>query len=59
LFDQQWGSVHECHTHNFDQEACWEYVLKQQLVTPASIAADERLAQVYSDMPSAQALRAE
>ena len=59
LFDQQWGSLRECHTHNFDQEACWEFVLKQQLVTPASIAADEHLAQVYSDMPSAQALRAE
>lgn len=59
IFDQQWVNLASCQSHNFDQQQCWAYVLKQQIVTPASIAADEHVAIVYSDMPSVQALRPE
>ncbi len=55
VYDQQWQSLRDCHARNFDHEACWTYVLKQQLTTPASIAADEQVALIYSDMPTDQA----
>ena len=55
VYDQQWQSLRDCHARNYDHETCWAYVLKQQLVTPASIAADEHVALIYSDMPSDQA----
>jgi hypothetical protein len=55
VFDQQWQSLRECQIRNYDRETCWSYVLKQQLVTPASIAADEHVALIFSDMASDQA----
>ncbi|MBI1210972.1 MAG: hypothetical protein GC190_05880 [Alphaproteobacteria bacterium] len=59
VYDQQWSNLASCKSHNFDQQQCWAYVLKQQVVLPASIAADEHVALIYSDMPSVQALRPE
>jgi hypothetical protein len=59
IFDQQWSNLHECQSHNFDQQQCWAYIVKQQLITLTSIAGDEHVAQIYTDMPTAQALQPE
>ena len=59
IYDQQWSNLRECHSRNFDQAQCWAYVLKQQIITPSSIAADEHMAMIYTDMASVQALRPE
>jgi hypothetical protein len=59
IYDQAWSTLPACRSHNFDQEQCWAYVLKQQIVTPAAIAADEHMSMIYSDMASIQALRPE
>lgn len=59
LYDQRWQSLFDCRKRSYDHDTCWAYVLKQQLVTPASIAADEHVSLVYSDMPTVQALRPE
>ena len=59
IYDQQWSNLADCHARNLDHTQCWAYVLKQQIVTPASIATDEHVALIYSDMPSVQALQPE
>jgi hypothetical protein len=59
IYDQQWPNLPACKSHNFDQDQCWAYVLRQQIITPAAIAADEHVSMIYSDMPSVQALRPE
>lgn len=59
LFVQQWSGLPACTSHSYDQEQCWAYTLRQYVVTPAAIAADEHMAIIYSDMPSVQALRPE
>lgn len=59
MFVQQWSGLNACTSHSYDQEQCWAYVLRQYVVTPAAIAADEHVAMIYSDMPNLQALRAE
>jgi hypothetical protein len=59
IYGQQWSNLHECQSHNYDQEQCWAYILRQQIIMPASIAADEHMAMIYTDMASVQALRPE
>ena len=59
VYDQQWSNLRECRSHNLDQQQCWAYILKQQMITPASIAADEHMTLIYSDLPSVQALKPE
>lgn len=59
IYDQQWSNLQACHSRNLDQEHCWAFILKQQIIMPASIAADEHVAMIYNDMPSVQALRPE
>lgn len=59
IFVQQWSGLHACTSHSYDQEQCWAYILRQQVVMPAAIAADDHMAMIYSDMPSLQALRPE
>jgi len=59
IYAQQWSNLQACKSYNYDQSQCWTHVLRQQVITPASIAADEHVTQVYSDMPSVQALRPE
>jgi hypothetical protein len=59
FYMSQWSELKSCKSYNYDQEHCWEHVLRQQVITPASIAADEHMTMIYSDMPSVQALRPE
>ena len=30
IYDQQWSNLHECQSHNMDQQQCWAYIVKQQ-----------------------------
>jgi hypothetical protein len=59
IYAQRWSTLRECQSRNFDQTKCWAHILRQQVITPASIAADEHMAMIYTDMASAQALRPE
>jgi len=59
IYDQQWSNLHECQSHNLDQQQCWAYIVKQQMITLTSIASDEHVQQIYTDMPTAQALQPE
>lgn len=49
-FGRNWSSVPECKKRNLDREQCWTMVAKQEVITPASIVADNQLTQVYSTM---------
>jgi hypothetical protein len=55
IYAQRSSDIRVCRSRNLDYKQCWAHLLKQQVVTPASIAADKHLEQIYSDRPSAQA----
>jgi hypothetical protein len=51
LIQQRWQRDTECTTRGYDFEQCFNYILNQDVVTPASIAADTRFKQIYSSYP--------
>ena len=51
LIRQRWQRHAECTTRGYDFDQCFSYILNQDLVTPASIAADPRFKLVYSNYP--------
>jgi len=51
LIQQRWRSDAECTTRGYDFDQCFNHILNQQLITPASIAADPRFKRIYSNYP--------
>lgn len=46
-FMRAWSSNEDCHRRNLNQNACWTYLTRQEVVTPSSIVSDERMTKVY------------
>ena len=51
LIQQRWQRDAECTARGYDFDQCFNHILNQQLITPASIAADPRFKQIYSNYP--------
>jgi len=51
LIHQRWQRDAECTVRGYDFDQCFNHILNQQLITPASIAADPRFKQIYSNYP--------
>ncbi|WP_337268183.1 YiiX/YebB-like N1pC/P60 family cysteine hydrolase [Oryzifoliimicrobium ureilyticus] len=51
LFQSRWERDIECKERGFDFQQCYDYVLNQKLITPASIAGDSNLKMIYSNYP--------
>ncbi len=46
-FSRNWTTNDECRRRNLDLEGCWSVMIKQEVVTPASIVADANMKKVY------------
>jgi hypothetical protein len=51
LIKKRWQRHSECTSRNYDFEQCYTHILNQELVTPASIAADSKIKRIYSNYP--------
>jgi hypothetical protein len=51
LIRQRWQRDSECTSRQFDFEQCYNHILDQDLVTPASIANDGKFKRIYSNYP--------
>jgi hypothetical protein len=51
LIEQRWKRHPECKAKRYDFEQCYQHILEQELISPASIAADTRLQRIYSNYP--------
>jgi hypothetical protein len=51
LIEQRWQRFSECTSRHFDFPQCYNYILEQKLVSPASIAADSKFKRIYSNYP--------
>jgi hypothetical protein len=46
-FSRNWTANDECRRRNLDLEGCWGIMIKQEVVTPASIVADANMKKIY------------
>lgn len=46
-FSRKWAANPDCQRRRFDSEQCWTMLIKQDVVTPASIVADAHMTKVY------------
>jgi hypothetical protein len=51
LIQQRWQRDPECTSRHYDFEQCYDFILHQELVTPASIANDSQFSRIYSNYP--------
>ena len=51
IIEQRWQRHEECTAKNYEFEQCYDHILKQSLVTPASIAEDKQFARIFSNYP--------
>ncbi|MES2984480.1 MAG: YiiX/YebB-like N1pC/P60 family cysteine hydrolase [Pseudomonadota bacterium] len=51
LIARRWQRHAECQAKHYDFAQCYDYILHQELVTPASIAKDARFTKIYSNYP--------
>ncbi len=51
LIEQRWRRHPECAARHYNFEQCYQHILDQELVSPASIAADKRLTRIYTNYP--------
>lgn len=51
IIEQRWQRHEECIAQNYDFEQCYDHILRQSLVTPASIAEDKQFARIFSNYP--------
>jgi hypothetical protein len=51
LIRQRWQRDTECTSQHYNFEQCYDYILRQELVTPASIAKDSQFERIYSNYP--------
>lgn len=46
-FSRNWTTNDDCRRRNLDLEGCWGLMIKQEVVTPASIVADANMKKIY------------
>jgi Permuted papain-like amidase enzyme, YaeF/YiiX, C92 family len=51
LIQQRWQRDPECTSRHYNFEQCYDFILHQELVTPASIANDSQFERIYSNYP--------
>jgi hypothetical protein len=51
LIRLRWQRDPECTSRHYDFEQCYDFILHQELVTPASIASDSKFDRIYSNYP--------
>lgn len=51
LIKARWQRHTECTQKSYDFEECFQHILNQDLITPASIAQDARFEKIYSNYP--------
>jgi hypothetical protein len=51
LIKARWQRHEECKSEAYDFEKCFQHILNQDLITPASIARDSRFEKIYSNYP--------
>ena len=51
IIEQRWQRDEECTAKNYGFEQCFDHILEQSVVTPASIANDKRFVKVFSNYP--------
>ena len=51
LIEQRWARDPECTSRHYNFEQCYDFILHQELVTPASIAKDAQFTRIYSNYP--------
>lgn len=51
LIEQRWERNPECREQKLNFEKCYTHILEQDLITPASVAADDKLEKIYSNYP--------
>lgn len=51
LIEKRWQRHPECKAQNYTFEECYEHILNQDIVTPASIARDTQFVEIYSNYP--------
>ena len=51
LIARRWQRHAECALRQYDFEKCYNYILNQDVVTPASIANDNQFKKIYSNYP--------
>ncbi len=51
LIRQRWQRDPECTGNGYDFAQCYQHILDQDLVTPASIASDAKFRRIYSNYP--------
>ena len=51
IIEQRWQRHEECTAKNYDFEQCYNHILNQSLVTPASIADDPQFTKIFSNYP--------
>jgi hypothetical protein len=51
LIQQRWTRDAECTSRHYSFEQCYDFILHQELVTPASIANDSQFVRIYSNYP--------
>lgn len=51
LIKARWQRHEECKLRSYNFEECFQHILNQDLITPASIADDSRFEKIYSNYP--------
>lgn len=51
LVEQRWERYPDCKARKYNFEQCYQYILDQDIITPASIAEDDQLQKIYSSYP--------
>ena len=46
-FQRKWEGNEDCRKRKFDSEQCWAMLMKQEIVTPASIVADAHMTKIF------------
>lgn len=46
-FLRKWAANEDCQKRRFDSEQCWAMMIKQEIVTPASIVADAHMTKIF------------
>jgi len=46
-FQRKWAANEDCQKRRFDSEQCWAMMIKQEVVTPASIVADAHMTKIF------------
>ena len=53
-FLRTWSGNRECQSRRLDSDQCWAVLIRQEVVTPASIVADAHMTKIYAVEPPAE-----